>query len=42
MPAQMVIDKQGVLRYVHYGNSMKDIPSNEEVIRLIDGIQAEN
>jgi len=41
MPAQMVIDKQGVLRYVHYGNSMKDIPSNEEVIKLLDEIKAE-
>jgi len=42
MPAQMIIDKKGILRYVHYGNSMKDIPSNEEVIRLIEEIQAEN
>jgi len=42
MPAQMIIDKQGILRYVHYGNSMKDIPSNEEVIRFIDEIQAAN
>ncbi len=41
MPAQMLIDKQGILRYVHYGNSMKDIPSNEEVIELVDEIQAE-
>ncbi len=42
MPAQMIIDKQGILRYVHYGNSMKDIPSNEEVIRMLNEIQAEN
>jgi len=42
MPAQMIIDKQGILRYVHYGNSMKDIPSNEEVLKLIDDIQTEN
>ena len=42
MPAQMIIDKQGVLRYVHYGNSMKDIPGNEEIIRLIDQMQAES
>ncbi len=41
MPAQMIIDKQGILRYMHYGNSMKDIPGNEEVIRLLNGIQAE-
>ncbi len=42
MPAQMIIDKQGILRYLHYGNSMKDIPSNEEVISLLDKIQAKN
>lgn len=36
MPAQMVIDKSGILRYVHYGNSMKDIPENVEILQLID------
>ena len=36
MPAQMLIDKEGVLRYVHYGHSMKDIPENSEMIELID------
>ncbi len=35
MPAQMLINKSGMLRYVHYGNSMRDIPSNKEVINLI-------
>ena len=35
MPAQMLIDKSGTLRYVHYGNSMSDIASTEEIIGLI-------
>ncbi|MBT8342846.1 MAG: redoxin domain-containing protein [Desulfatitalea sp.] len=35
MPAQMLIDKSQVLRYVHYGHSMADIPSHEEIMRLI-------
>ncbi len=35
MPAQMLIDKSGMLRYVHYGNSMADIPSNDEIMHLI-------
>jgi len=26
LPAQMLIDKTGVLRYLHYGKSMMDIP----------------
>jgi peroxiredoxin len=32
MPPQMLIDKAGILRYVHYGHSMADIPSNKEVL----------
>jgi peroxiredoxin Q/BCP len=39
MPAQMLIDKAGVLRFVHYGHSMSDIPPNEELLELIDSIQ---
>ncbi len=35
MPAQMLIDKSGMLRYVHYSHSMADIPSNEEIMNLI-------
>ena len=35
MPAQMLIDKTGILRYVHYGHSMEDIPKNEEILSLI-------
>jgi peroxiredoxin Q/BCP len=34
MPAQVLIDKAGVARYVHYGHSMSDIPSNEEILAL--------
>ena len=41
MPAQMVIDKQGILRYVNYGRSMKDISSNREILTLLDDIQDE-
>lgn len=26
MPAQMLIDKAGILKFIHYGNSMSDIP----------------
>ena len=35
MPAQMLIDKAGMLKYVHYGKSMSDIPSNDEIIGQI-------
>ncbi len=36
MPAQMLIDKKGTLRFIHYGHSMKDIPETSEVLELID------
>jgi peroxiredoxin len=36
MPAQALIDREGIVRYVHYGKSMSDIPSNEELLSLID------
>ena len=38
MPAQLVVDKDGKVRYVHYGHSMKDIPSNEEMWEILDQI----
>ncbi len=36
MPAQVLVDKAGVARYVHYGHSMSDIPANEELLALGD------
>jgi len=38
MPAQVLIDKAGVARFVHYGHDMSDIPENEEILALADGI----
>jgi len=36
MPAQVIIDKTGLARFVHYGHSMSDIPKNTEVLELLD------
>jgi len=38
MPAQVVVDHEGVIRYAHYGHSMADIPSNEELLDLLDNL----
>lgn len=38
MPAQVIVDKMGVARFVHYGHSMSDIPENAEVLSLLDQI----
>jgi peroxiredoxin len=34
MPAQVLIDKEGVARFVHYGHSMSDIPTTSELLGL--------
>jgi peroxiredoxin len=36
MPAQVIVDKTGMARFVHYGHSMDDIPANVEVLSLLD------
>ena len=40
MPAQVLIDRAGVARFVHYGHDMSDIPENEEILALADEINA--
>jgi len=40
MPAQVLIDKAGVARFVHYGHSMSDIPENAEILGLADEVNA--
>jgi peroxiredoxin len=39
MPAQVLVDKSGTARYVHYGHSMSDIPENQELLTLLDGLE---
>lgn len=38
MPAQVLVDKSGTVRFAYYGNSMQDIPEAGEVLALIDEI----
>ncbi len=40
MPAVMIIDQYGVVRHAHYGNHAGDIPSNDEVLELIDSLDS--
>ena len=42
MPAQVIVDKAGVVRFVHYGHSMSDIPQNKEVLALLDQLNIES
>jgi peroxiredoxin Q/BCP len=41
MPAQVLIDKSGLARFVHYGDSMMDIPPTAEILDLADKLNAE-
>jgi peroxiredoxin Q/BCP len=36
MPAQALVDKDGIVRFVHYGNAMSDIPPTDEMLDLIN------
>jgi peroxiredoxin Q/BCP len=38
MPAQVIVDKEGMARFVHYGHAMSDIPENVELLGLLDEI----
>jgi len=38
MPAQVLVDKNGTARFVHYGHDMTDIPKNSEMLALIDSL----
>jgi peroxiredoxin len=40
MPAQVIVDKAGAARFVHYGHDMTDIPENAEVLALLDELNA--
>lgn len=38
MPALLVIDKQGIIKYAYYSDSMDDIPENEELFEVLKNI----
>jgi peroxiredoxin len=42
MPAQVIVDKAGVARFVHYGHSMSDIPEDAELFSLLDQLNTES
>ena len=38
LPAQAIVDQEGMIRFVHYGHDMTDIPANEELLTLLAGL----
>ncbi len=41
MPAMVIIDKAGLVRFVHYGHAMSDIPDNKDVLQSLRIINME-
>ena len=42
LPASVVIDKSGHIRYSHFGKSMADIPESQEILTLINELNKED
>jgi peroxiredoxin len=41
MPAQVLVDRSGTARFIHYGHDMTDIPKTAENLEMIDALNAE-
>jgi peroxiredoxin Q/BCP len=41
VPALMLVDKKGNIRYQHYSDSMTDIPENSLILAMLDKINLE-
>jgi peroxiredoxin len=41
MPAQVLIDKNGLIRFFCYGQDMTDIPTPTEMLKLVDALNEE-
>ena len=41
-PAQVTIDKTGMVRFVHYGHDPSDIPTNEEILDILKTMNTES
>ena len=41
MPAMVILDHAGNVRFVHYGKEMSDIPENQEVLAALEDINQE-
>lgn len=41
MPALFVIDREGLIRFGHHGKSMNDIPSNNNILDLLERLNNE-
>jgi peroxiredoxin Q/BCP len=40
MPAQVIIDMDGIVRSAHYGHEMSDIPTTQEILEILDELNS--
>jgi peroxiredoxin len=40
MPAQVTIDKLGIVRFVYYGHDATDIPTNAEILEVLEALNS--
>lgn len=40
MPLNAIVDRKGLIRYIHYGYSMSDIPDNQTLLQVIEELNA--
>lgn len=38
LPGLLIVDENGIIQYAYYGDSMKDIPENEELFEILEQI----
>ena len=38
MPAMFVIDREGRLAFARFGKNMSDIPTDQEILKVLDGL----
>ncbi|TXT65761.1 MAG: Thioredoxin peroxidase [Promethearchaeota archaeon] len=38
LPGLLILDKENVIQYAYYSDSMKDIPENEELFEVINNL----
>lgn len=36
MPLNCIVDREGRIRFIHYGATMRDIPDNKTILQVID------
>ncbi len=41
MPATLIVDKNGDIRFKHFGQSMSDIPENPRLLSMLDKLNEE-